>query len=182
MQGGGFGRKGLGEGAAPPQRGVIPAQRAPSVDSEMAAKRAAFIAAERARQLDGDFPERAGEDHHPDYSERTEDLLRQTPYRTAAGKKKSLMLAYVYWYFAGPVSAHRFYLGETSSAIKQSGAFFCGLIVMTIGFFAQSHAITVGGVISICLAFGWIMLDMFYLPGLCRKANAVQYEPHRIFD
>ena len=32
-------------------------------------------------------------------------------------QKKSAVIAYLLWFFAGPVGAHRFYLGRTGSAV-----------------------------------------------------------------
>ena len=123
MQSGGFGKKGLGAGAAYPQQGAIAAPRFAAPDPSIAAKRAAFLADERGR-VDGNGlaglrnsePTPFQEDEEID----PEEVLRETYYRSDA-KKKSMLLDYVLWYFGGPVSAHRFYLGATSSAIKARG-------------------------------------------------------------
>lgn len=177
MQTGGFGRKGLEAGAQLPQRGPFPAQRKTAPDAELAAKRAAFIAAERARtpgaEITVDQPELS--------NEQSEKVLRQTNHGPV-GTKKSMLLAYICWYFAGPISAHRFYLGDTDMAIKQCGGFVGGLLLLFLGAILQISFVSSAGVVVMLGAFLWVLADIFFIPGLCRKANAPLLAPGRIFD
>lgn len=58
---------------------------------------------------------------------------------------KSVVLAYMFWFFLGIVSGHRFYLGKPASAILQILSYF--IIV---------------GVI-------WYFVDLFLIPGMIRQ-------------
>lgn len=58
---------------------------------------------------------------------------------------KSVVLAYIFWFFLGIVSGHRFYLGRPATAILQ----------------VLSYLIVVGIV--------WYIIDLFLIPGMIRK-------------
>lgn len=58
---------------------------------------------------------------------------------------RSVVITYILWAFLGMLSAHRFYLGLTSSAFIR---------LFTLQFF-----------------FVGLILDLFLIPGLVRKAN-----------
>jgi TM2 domain-containing membrane protein YozV len=57
----------------------------------------------------------------------------------------SMVLAYLFWFFLGLVSAHRFYLGRPLSAILQILSFF------------------------IIIGFIWLLVDIFLIPGMVRE-------------
>ena len=56
----------------------------------------------------------------------------------------SIVLAYLFWFFLGIVSAHRFYLGRPGSAVLQILTYF------------------------IVIGFIWLLIDIFLIPGLVR--------------
>lgn len=56
----------------------------------------------------------------------------------------SMTLAYVFWFFLGIVSAHRFYLGRPGTAILQILLFF------------------------VAIGFVWLFVDLFLIPGMVR--------------
>lgn len=56
----------------------------------------------------------------------------------------NVVLAYVFWFFLGIVSAHRFYLGRPGSAILQILTYF------------------------IAIGFVWWVVDLFLIPRLVR--------------
>jgi len=56
----------------------------------------------------------------------------------------SIVLAYLFWFFLGIVSAHRFYLGRPGSAVLQILSYF------------------------IVIGFIWLLIDIFLIPGLVR--------------
>lgn len=56
----------------------------------------------------------------------------------------SMTLAYVFWFFLGFVSAHRFYLGRPGTAILQILLFF------------------------VAVGFVWLFVDLFLIPGMVR--------------
>jgi len=61
--------------------------------------------------------------------------------------KKSLMVAYLLWFFLGVFAAHRFYLGRPLSAILQILSYF------------------------ILIGFLWWVIDFFLLPGMIAREN-----------
>ncbi len=73
-------------------------------------------------------------------------------------------LAYVLWLFAGAVAGHRLYLGRYISAVLQS---VLGLVWVCAALMAP-HNIGQWG--PLMLLFGmWRLLDLFLVPGMCRK-------------
>lgn len=82
--------------------------------------------------------------------------------------KRSLALAYVFWFIAGQGSLHRFYCGQSQSAIMQIGllvgSVLCGLIFAPIA------------VAGIFAWFFWIIADLFLIPGMLRRFKA-EYAP-----
>jgi len=61
----------------------------------------------------------------------------------------SLVLAYLFWFFLGIVSAHRFYLGRPVSAILQILSYF------------------------IAIGLIWLLVDAFLIPGMARDKRAM---------
>jgi TM2 domain-containing membrane protein YozV len=77
-----------------------------------------------------------------------------TTYKTS---DKSLVVAYLLWFFLGMVGAHRFYTGRTGSAIGQIVLYWGGLLA-TMTF--------IGALIGIpmMIAFGiWWIVDAFLM-------------------
>ena len=83
-------------GAAFGRKGAVP-------DSGLAARRAAFLAAERARS------------HQPAPNEEIAAAARPVLVR-----EKSPGIAYLLWFFFGGLSVHRFYLGFPASGAVAS--------------------------------------------------------------
>jgi len=128
MSGATFGRKGAG------------------ADATMAARRAAFLAEERART------------HQPAPDE---------DYRPSATpvfvREKSIGTAYLLWFFLGGLSAHRFYLGRVSSGAIQ-------LVLTPLGYGLILGKSPFGIAVLLC-AWLWILGDAFLIPSLARAAN-----------
>lgn len=138
MSGASFGRKGA----------------APSPD--LSARRAAFLAEERARALAAP----AGEERKPDMeSGFGRAPLAQRPYVSL----KSTGTAYLLWFFMGGLSAHRFYLGFSTSAIIQ-------LLLTPIGY-AMLLSKSPAGLLFPIASGLWILADAFLIPSLVTKAN-----------
>jgi TM2 domain-containing membrane protein YozV len=128
MSGATFGRKGGG------------------ADAAMAARRAAFLAEERARSerpapADGIAASRA-----PTFI-----------------REKSVGTAYLLWFFFGGLSGHRFYLGFPASGAIQ-------LALTPLGYGLLIGKSPVGFAVLIC-AWLWILGDAFVIASLARAAN-----------
>jgi TM2 domain-containing membrane protein YozV len=77
--------------------------------------------------------------------------------------KKSLLVAYLLWFFFGLFGAHRFYLAKTTSAII---LLVLGLIAWVITFVSLgfgSFVLLVPGL--------WALIDAFLIPGYARDYN-----------
>jgi TM2 domain-containing membrane protein YozV len=128
MSGATFGRKGAGP------------------DADMAARRAAFLAEERARP----------HQHAPD-----EEIAGAA--RPVFVREKSLGTAYLLWFFLGGLSAHRFYLG-----FPASGAIQMGLVMLGYGLtFSKSPA----GLIFLLGWSLWLLADAILIIAMHKKAN-----------
>lgn len=128
MSGASFGRKGAG------------------ADSAMAARRAAFLAEERARS------------QRPAPAEGT--AASPTPVFI---REKSVGTAYLLWFFFGGLSGHRFYLGFPSSGAIQ-------LVLTPLGYGLLIGKSPMGFAVLVC-AWLWILGDAFAIPSLARTAN-----------
>lgn len=122
--------------------------------AELARRREAFIASERARQQ-----QQAPEPNLPS--------PRPSHARPVAGEK-SMLLTYVLWFGLSTLSAHRFYLGFTASAIVQASMWIVGWLLVVGGEFI--------GLASVGATSIWMLVDAFLIPGLVRKANERQRE------
>lgn len=204
MQAGGFGRKGMADGdgvprpaqrIAQPASPVVMARRTtlprgtggPNISSliedPVLRKREAFLAEERARRVDESaYSGRRNDSEFGGGGYRPADIDFETPYSASSSKKKSMALAYVLWWFGYAFSAHRFYLGDTSGAIKQCGGFLGGLLVLGIGVAANIGPLKFLGGASMLFALAWMLFDMFLIPGICRRANAALIPQHNYFE
>jgi hypothetical protein len=92
--------------------------------------------------------------------------------RTATGKrfifgepgKRSLLLAYLFWFVAGQGSLHRFYCGQTQTALMQ-----IGLLVGSVLFALVFAPVAAVGIVIWIL---WILADLFLIPGMLRRFKA----------
>ena len=138
MSGATFGRKGA----------------APDTGDTLAARRAAFIAEERARA--GNTAAAPAPGAPPD--------LGFSTARPIYFREKSMGMAYLLWFLLGGIAVHRFYLGFTASAVIQ-------LMMAPLG-----YAMLIGksplGLLILGAAWLWILGDAFVIPSMVRKANA----------
>lgn len=114
-------------------------------DGALAARRAAFLAEERARPKQ---PAQGGDSWRP----------------TAGFKGKSKGRAYLLWFLAGGVSAHRFYLGYPISGAIQASFLPINWALIVSGSLWAFATMFFGGL--------WILADAFVIPSLHRDANA----------
>ena len=62
-------------------------------------------------------------------------------------RKRNMVVAYLLWFFAGVLGAHRYYFGKTKSGIAMTL-----IVVLTIGF-----GLIITGI--------WALVDAFLMPG-----------------
>jgi TM2 domain-containing membrane protein YozV len=125
-------------------------------DAGLAARRAAFLAEERARALAAP----AGARREPGVEGGfARPPLAERPYVS----RKTMGTAYLLWFFLGGVSAHRFYLGFRLSAIIQ-------MVLTPLGY-AMMMTKSPGGLVVVPAAALWILADVFLIPGMVAKAN-----------
>lgn len=169
---GGFGRKGLepgvvaagGAGSVPGFGGRAIQQQAPLPDDGLSDAARAFLAAERARNPEAERP--------ADPAAAMASASRFAPKSGSADR--SLAIAYILWWFCGPLAAHRFYLGAFRSAWAMIGLFWGGLVIG--GLMSKQSTLWIGdvavpppGIMMIIIAMIWILIDAFLIPGLRRK-------------
>lgn len=77
---------------------------------------------------------------------------------------RSMVVAYVLWFFLGSLGIHRFYLGRTGTAIAMIALSVIGwaTIVFGIGTFFL-------GALGI-----WLIVDIFLIPGMVNSAPAAK--------
>jgi TM2 domain-containing membrane protein YozV len=134
MSGATFGRKQTADGAA------------------LVARRAAFIAEERARAAQLAQGGSGFESPRPGPA--------ATP---AYVREKGLGTAYLLWFFLGGLSVHRFYLGYSSSGAVQLSLPLIGYALLASG--------SLTGLIFTAAAGLWILADGFMIPGMQRACN-----------
>ena len=190
-----FGRKG-GAAGNPAPMAARPAMRADPEAAEIAARREAFLAAERARRTDdAEAPDSlaglrntarparprstsVGDSWNPIPDEALRAARGSGPGDVSAApsrryllgdpRKRTLLLAYVYWYFCAPIGLHRIYCGHKESGLAQLGLFFGGLVLALI--WAPI------GVLSLVAWLVWILADLFLIPGMMRRFKA-EHQP-----
>ncbi|MDE2597271.1 MAG: TM2 domain-containing protein [Sphingomonadales bacterium] len=139
-------------------------------DDAIAAKRQAFVAAERLRRDDDGqvLPGQRTAAPDRDYS------------ATFGSEKpeKSLAVAYLLWFFFGGFSAHRLYLGAYASAGMQFGLIFFAFASSLIG----GAMVGLGGFLVIIWCI-WLFIDLFLIPGVRRKFcnTAIRYDLHEAY-
>jgi TM2 domain-containing membrane protein YozV len=165
----GFGRKGV--------------TQSDPADGEIARLREAFIASERARRAEeGELPENG---YHGAGVAATIPRAHRASRssKTASHTEKSLFLAYILWFFACVLSAHRFYLGAYGSAVAQAGTFLGGLLMLMF-VASTTHADGWGFIAAGAMAIAsiWMLADVFLLPGMHRRANASARDVSATFE
>ena len=162
MSEGGFGRKGIAAGAAQP-----------------ALSNAGFgngLDQLRNRQT---IPPNRVEPASRQTDLPSEKAVEEYNYSSGFGRakpQKSLLLAYVLWWFAGAISAHRFYLGAFQSACVQLGFFVFGLAFVFMG---EPWAF-LGAFLFVVWAI-WILADVFFTYRVHSKLSAqgsIEYSQH----
>lgn len=100
----------------------------------------------------------AGQDYsHPRVSDDARAMMM------FEANKKSLILAYVLWWFLGWAGAHRFYAGHIGTGVTQ-------LLLCIIG---SALTVIYVGFIFLFIWGVWWLIDAFLIPGWIREQNAM---------
>jgi hypothetical protein len=153
-----------GDPLATLRNGARPATRLPDSDPH-AAQREAFLAAERARTA-ASSARRDEDDHYSRMARR--ETSPTAGYVMGDPRQRSLLLAYVFWWFCAPIGLHRIYCGHKESAIYQVALFFGGFVILAIW--------PPLGIAAFCAWALWILADMFLIPGMMRRFKAAHEE------
>jgi hypothetical protein len=131
--------------------------------SDLEARRAAFIAAERARRLS---------EGEVSLSKHTDGARREVPTGPFfVRNEKSIGIAYLLWFFLGGFSAHRFYVGATATACTQLFLNVGGIFMLLSGAASKDVGGASFGLLMMATAGIWLIVDIFLIPGLCRRAS-----------
>jgi len=76
-------------------------------------------------------------------------------------KKKSVGLAYMFWFILGGLGVHRFYTGRAFTGTIYVLLQIAGWLTIAAGF----------GVFLFAIIFVWWAIDGFLLPGIVRRTN-----------
>lgn len=77
-----------------------------------------------------------------------------------ANEAKSAPIAYLLWFFAGGIGAHRFYLGRPLSAIVLLGLTAIGVLTIVVAGI---------GLLPLAVAGIWLLVDLFLIPGMVQS-------------
>jgi TM2 domain-containing membrane protein YozV len=150
---------------------------APDPDADLAARREAFLAAERARRASQSQSESvpSGGGFAAGATGYGKARSAQPAAAAVSGpffvREKSLATAYLLWFFLGGFSAHRFYLGYTVSAGIQLFLRFGGAIAFVGSATTKSGGIGGLGLMMFAAGWLWMLIDGFLIPGMRRNAN-----------
>lgn len=75
---------------------------------------------------------------------------------------KSVLVAYILWFFAGLAGAHRFYLGRGLS----------GLILLLCSLFGFILAAAGIGIVLLIISGLWLLWDLIAIPGMAERHKA----------
>ena len=75
--------------------------------------------------------------------------------------KKSIVVAYLFWFFLGMFGVHRFYLGRTGS----------GLVLLLLTLISGALYIVIVGAILMGIPALWWLIDALLIPGIVRDYN-----------
>lgn len=75
--------------------------------------------------------------------------------------KKSVLVAYLLWFFLGWLGLHRFYLGYVVS----------GLLMLALWGVGTLLSVIFIGYVILVVPFLWWLLDLILIPGMARDSN-----------
>jgi hypothetical protein len=82
-----------------------------------------------------------------------------------------MLIAYVLWWFAAPIGAHRHYLGAHKSGLVMMGLWIGGIAFILSGLSGMQYVMLGMGMIMGTAAFIWFVIDAFLIPGMVRRSD-----------
>jgi len=77
--------------------------------------------------------------------------------------KRSIVVAYLLWFFLGGAGGHRFYAGKIGTAVTQLLLLIFGILLTFVG---------IGFLLLLGLGI-WVLIDAFLIPGWIRNQNSL---------
>src|SRR5262245_22238388 len=77
--------------------------------------------------------------------------------------KRSIVVAYLLWFFLGGAGGHRFYAGKIGSAVAQLSLLIFGILLTFVG---------IGFLLLMVLGI-WVLIDAFLIPAWIRNQNSL---------
>ncbi len=78
---------------------------------------------------------------------------------TTTSDSRSLVTAYVLWFFVGITGAHRHYMGSKTGGWAQTGLFLVSILWLSISPWTGILGLLLLG--ALCI---WVLLDAFFIP------------------
>jgi TM2 domain-containing membrane protein YozV len=85
--------------------------------------------------------------------------------------ERTLLLAYVLWFFTGGFGGHRHYLGRHGSAWAQMGVYWVGVAICISAIFGMNALMLGVGIVIAGGAGWWMIIDAFLIPRMVRDYN-----------
>jgi TM2 domain-containing membrane protein YozV len=76
--------------------------------------------------------------------------------------KRSVLVAYLLWFFLGWFGAHRLYAGRITS----------GLTLLVVSMISWALTFVLVGYVGMLVVGLWVLIDAFLIPGMIRDYNA----------
>ncbi len=88
----------------------------------------------------------------------SDDAIAMMRYDAA---KKSVLVAYLLWFFLGYLGAHRFYLGRVVS----------GIVMLVMSLLSVLLTVVLIGFLGLLVIGLWWFIDAFLIPGMAARCN-----------
>lgn len=74
-------------------------------------------------------------------------------------RERSIVIAYILWFFLGQLGIHRFYTGRVGTGIAQ----------LLFGLIGWATTWLLVGWIPLVILWLWLLIDIFLIPAMCRN-------------
>ncbi|MEL7153077.1 MAG: NINE protein [Pseudomonadota bacterium] len=88
-----------------------------------------------------------------------------------ARPEKSILTAYILWFFLSGIGVHRMYLKRTMSGLFLAMVNVAGMVMLAIGVLKDVPEYLMAGGTMVLAVVVWCLLDAFFIPGMVRHIN-----------